>query len=247
MVAGAGSRAGAGMRHTFMERLAHELAASEVATFRYQFPYMEQHRGRPDPPAVLTATVRAAIATAADAAPDLPLLAGGKSLGGRMTSHALSEPPPTGMADATRRVRGLIFFGFPLHPPGRPGTQRAEHLDRVEVPMLFLQGTRDTLADLALLRPLCAKLTPRATLHIVDTADHSFHVLNAPEPQTLTYSAILREPPLRGRIPLAEAAEGRDQAVPLTNLRALNVRKPSRRLGYLRPKAVDVSFWILPV
>ncbi|MET0514214.1 MAG: alpha/beta family hydrolase [Nitrospiraceae bacterium] len=169
--------AGAGMRHTFMERLAHELAASEVATFRYQFPYMEQHRGRPDPPAVLRATVRAAIAAAAEVAPDLPLLAGGKSLGGRMSSHVLSEPPPTGLADATRRVRGLIFFGFPLHPPGRPGTQRAAHLERVEVPMLFLQGTRDTLADLALLRPLCVKLAPRATLHIVDTADHSFHVL----------------------------------------------------------------------
>ncbi len=169
--------AGAGMRHTFMEQLSHELADAEVATLRYQFPYMQQGRGRPDPPAVLTATVRTAIAAAAEAAPDLPLLAGGKSLGGRMTSHALSEPTTMGMTDVTKRVRGLIFFGFPLHPPGRPGTKRAEHLERVDVPMLFLQGTRDTLADLALLRPLCAKLAPRVTLHIVETADHSFHVL----------------------------------------------------------------------
>src|SRR5206468_7659621 len=106
---------------------------------------------------------------------DLPLLAGGKSLGGRMTSVVLSED--ASKAEATTRVRGVIFFGFPLHPPGRPGTQRAEHLERVKIPMLFLQGTRDTLADLALVRPLCAKLAPRATLHIVDTADHSFHVL----------------------------------------------------------------------
>ena len=169
--------AGAGMRHAFMESLACELAAADVATLRYQFPYMEQRRGRPDPPAVLMAAVRTALAAAAEAAPDLPLLAGGKSLGGRMTSQALSEPPHAGTTEATMRVRGLIFFGFPLHPPGRPGTTRAEHLDRVAMPMLFLQGTRDTLADLTFLRPLCTKLAPRATLHIVDTADHSFHVL----------------------------------------------------------------------
>ena len=169
--------AGAGMRHAFMDGLAREMAAVGVATFRYQFPYIQHNRGRPDPPAVLTATVRAAIAAAAAAAPDLPLLAGGKSLGGRMTSQALSEPAHPGITDAGMRVRGLVFFGFPLHPPGRPGGKRAEHLDRVAIPMLFLQGTRDTLADLALLRPLCAKLAPRATLHIVDTADHSFHVL----------------------------------------------------------------------
>ena len=169
--------AGAGMRHAFMEGLALELAGSGVATLRYQFPYTQQGRGIPDPPAVITATVRAAIAAAADAAPDLPILAGGKSLGGRMTSHLLSELPHSGIVDVTKRVRGLIFFGFPLHPPGRPATKRAEHLEQVDVPMLFLQGTRDTLADLTLLRPLCAKLAPRATLHIVDTADHSFHVL----------------------------------------------------------------------
>jgi predicted alpha/beta-hydrolase family hydrolase len=165
------------MRHAFMEKLAHELAEAEVATLRYQFPYMQQGRSRPDPPAVLTATVRAAIAAAVEAAPDLSLLAGGKSLGGRMTSHAFSEPAPTGIFDVIRRVRGLSFFGFPLHPPGRPGTERGEHLHCVKVPMLFLQGTRDTLADLTLLGPLCAKLAPRATLHIVNGTDHAFHVL----------------------------------------------------------------------
>jgi predicted alpha/beta-hydrolase family hydrolase len=146
-----------------------------VATLRYQFPYVEQRRNRPDSPAVLTATVRAAIDTAANAAPDLPLLAGGKSLGGRMTSHVFAELDSA--SDAVRRVRGLVFFGFPLHAPGRPDDKRAAHLEKVNVPMLFLQGTRDTLADLSLLRPLCSKLGSRATLHIVDTADHSFHVL----------------------------------------------------------------------
>jgi predicted alpha/beta-hydrolase family hydrolase len=182
--------AGAGMRHTFMESLARELAAAGVATLRYQFPYMQRSGGRPDPPAVLVATVRAAIEAAADAAPDLPLLAGGKSLGGRMTSHALSGAPGAGATDTAMRVRGVVFFGFPLHPPGRPGTKRAEHLERVAVPMLFLQGTRDTLADLELMQPLCAKLAPRATLHIVDTADHSFHVLKR---SGTTDADVLRE------------------------------------------------------
>jgi len=167
--------AGAGMHHLFMENLARELAACRVATLRYQFPYMQQRRKRPDAPALLTATVRAAVIAASEAASDLPLLAGGKSLGGRMTSLAFAEERSGSRADISR-VRGLVFFGFPLHPPGRPGTQRAEHLARVQVPMLFLQGTRDTLADLALIRPLCAKLAP-ATLYVVDTADHSFHVL----------------------------------------------------------------------
>ena len=162
--------AGAGMRHAFMETLTLELANVGVATLRYQFPYMQQRRSRPDSPVVLTATVRAAIAAAGDAAPDLPLLAGGKSLGGRMTSHVLAT-------DDAPAVRGLVFFGFPLHPPGRPDTKRAAHLERVGVPMLFLQGTRDTFADLTLLRPLCEKLGPRAMLHIIETADHSFHVL----------------------------------------------------------------------
>jgi predicted alpha/beta-hydrolase family hydrolase len=151
---------------------------------------MQQSGRRPDPPAVLTATVRAAIEAAADAAPDLPLLVGGKSLGGRMTSQMLSEAPRAAPIDAVMPVRGMVFFGFPLHPPGRPDTKRAEHLERVAVPMLFLQGTRDTLADLTLLRPLCAKLAPRATLHIVDTADHSFHVLKR---SGTTDADVLRE------------------------------------------------------
>src|SRR5437667_7192693 len=165
-----GHGAGAGMCHPFMETLAEELAGLGVATLRYQFPYMEQRRRVPDAPTVLTATVVAAVRTAAEAAPGLPLLAGGKSMGGRMTSQAAAQHPLDG-------VRGLVFFGFPLHPPNRPGTKRADHLARVTMPMLFLQATRDALADLKLLRPLCAKLGSRATLHIIETADHSFHGL----------------------------------------------------------------------
>lgn len=168
--------AGAGMHHTFMESLARELAGVGVGTFRYQFPYMQQRRGRPDAPALLTATVQAAVKAASKAASDLILLAGGKSLGGRMTSLAFAEGPSTLQA-GTAPVRGLVFFGFPLHPPGRRGTQRADHLTAVQMPMLFLQGNRDTFADLTLLRPVCAKLAPHATLHVVDAADHSFHVL----------------------------------------------------------------------
>jgi predicted alpha/beta-hydrolase family hydrolase len=130
--------AGAGMTHPFMGALAEELASFGVATLRYQFPYMEGRKGRPDSPAMAAATVAAAVSTAADAAPDLPLLAGGKSFGGRMTSTAAAERLLHG-------VRGLVFFGFPLHPPKRPGTKRAEHLENVKMPMLFLQGTRDDL------------------------------------------------------------------------------------------------------
>ncbi len=163
-----GHGAGAGMSHPFMEKLAGELASVEVATLRYQFPYMEERRRAPDRPAVLMATVVAAVRAAA--APGLPLLAGGKSMGGRMTSQAAAQHELDG-------VRGLVFFGFPLHPPKQPGTKRADHLAKVTVPMLFLQGTRDTLADLQLLRPVCAKLGPRATLHVIETADHSFHML----------------------------------------------------------------------
>jgi len=162
--------AGAGMSHPFMEILAGELAGVGVATLRYQFPYMEARRRSPDAPAVLTATVVAAVRAAAEAAPGLPLLAGGKSMGGRMTSQAAAQGPLDG-------VRGLVFFGFPLHPPNQPGTKRADHLAKVAMPMLFLQGTRDTLADLQLLRPVCAKMGWRATLHVIETADHSFHVL----------------------------------------------------------------------
>jgi uncharacterized protein len=162
--------AGAGMRHPFMEELAEELAAAGVATLRFNFPYMEQRRKVPDRAPVPTEAVLAAVRTAAEAAPDLPLFAGGKSYGGRMTSQASAETSLT-------KVRGLVFFGFPLHPPDQPSTKRAEHLARVKLPMLFLQGTRDKLADLSLLRPICAKLGSRATLHIIETADHSFHVL----------------------------------------------------------------------
>jgi predicted alpha/beta-hydrolase family hydrolase len=161
--------AGAGMRHPFLTALARELADAQVATLRYQFPYIEQQRRLPDSPAVLTATVRAAVRAAARAAPELPLLAGGKSFGGRMTSTAAAQEPLGG-------VCGIVFFGFPLHPPNRPGTKRAEHLARVGVPMLFLQGTRDALANLDLLRPICDGLGTRATLRMIAEADHSFHV-----------------------------------------------------------------------
>ena len=164
--------AGAGMSHPFMEMLADELASKGMATFRYQFPYMEERRRVPDAPAELTATVVAAVRAAKETAPGLPLLAGGKSMGGRMTSQAAAQRPLNG-------VGGLVFFGFPLHPPNRPGTKRADHLAKVTMPMLFLQGTRDTFADLKLLRPVCAKLGSRATLHVIETADHSFHVLKS--------------------------------------------------------------------
>jgi predicted alpha/beta-hydrolase family hydrolase len=165
-----GHGAGAGMHHPFMTALARELARVGIATLRYQFPYMEERRRAPDKPKVLMATVSAAAQTAAKTAPDLPLLAGGKSMGGRMSSQAAAEGLLPG-------VRGLVFFGFPLHPPKQPGTKRAEHLEKVSVPMLFLQGTRDDLADLKLLGPICKGLGNRATLHVIESADHSFHVL----------------------------------------------------------------------
>jgi uncharacterized protein len=194
-----GHGAGAGMRHRFMERVAAELAARDVATLRYQFPYMEAGRKRTDPPTVAAATVRAAIATAREAAPELARLAGGKSFGGRMTSRAVADglircdpasagpdrgaPADNAPADEDPAahdppaVRGLVFFGFPLHPSGRPGTDRADHLRQVPCPLLFLQGTRDSLADLDFLRPVVAELGARATLHVVDGGDHSFGVL----------------------------------------------------------------------
>jgi len=164
-----GHGAGAGMRHAFMESISIELARHGIATFRYNFPYIEKGNRRPDFTPVLLATVRKAIDVAEEAAGDLPLLAGGKSMGGRMTSMAAAE-------GSLPRVRGLVFVGFPLHPAGQPGTTRGDHLARVEVPMLFLQGTRDKLAELSLLRPVCAQLGERALLHIVEAADHSFHV-----------------------------------------------------------------------
>src|SRR5246127_4883963 len=164
--------AGAGINHPFMTAIANELAAAQVATFRFQFPYMEQRRRVPDRPPVLTASIQGAVQAASKAVPGLPLFAGGKSLGGRMTSLAAAE-------GRLGQVRGLVFFGFPLHPPNRPGTKRAEHLREVKLPMLFLQGTRDALADLQLLRPICAELGARATLHMIEGADHSFHVLKS--------------------------------------------------------------------
>jgi hypothetical protein len=164
--------AGAGMRHPFLEGIAEALAAHDVATFRYQFPYMEAKRRSPDRPDVAQATVRAAVEAAREAAPDLPLIAGGKSFGGRMTSQAAAAASLSG-------VRGIAFLGFPLHPPKRPGTARSEHLDRVSVPMLFLQGSRDDLADRTLMQEVTQRLGSRATLHVVEGADHSFKLPKA--------------------------------------------------------------------
>ena len=161
--------AGAGMTHPFMADAARELAERGIATLRYQFPYMEQGSRRPDTPAVAQATVRAAVAEAAARLPGVPLFAGGKSFGGRMSSQAQAAQPLPG-------VKGLVFFGFPLHPAGKPSDTRAQHLAEVKVPMLFLQGTRDDLADLALLRPVVERLGSRAALAIFEDADHSFHV-----------------------------------------------------------------------
>jgi predicted alpha/beta-hydrolase family hydrolase len=157
------------MRHAFMMAMSQRLAALGIATLRYQFPYMEAGNRRPDPRATLTATVRSALGAAAEVAPGLPIFAGGKSMGGRMTSLAAAEAPLAG-------VRGLVFFGFPLHPAGRPATTRADHLQAIDLPLLFLQGGRDRLAELQLLEPVCARLGARATLHVVPMADHSFHV-----------------------------------------------------------------------
>ena len=161
--------AGVGMTHASMEANAQGLAERGVATLRYQFPYMEKGTKRPDPPRLAQATVRAAAAQAGALVPDLPLYAGGRSFGGRMTSQAQAEAPLPG-------VRGLAFLGFPLHPAGKPGIERAEHLARIQIPMLFVSGDRDALAELSLLRPVVAELAPRATLHVVGHADHSFKV-----------------------------------------------------------------------
>ena len=161
--------AGAGMRHPFLEAMAQALLERDTATLRYEFKYMEEHRNRPDPPAVAAERVREAVERARAEWPALPLVAGGKSFGGRMTSTAQAEQPLDG-------VRGLVFLGFPLHPPGKPSVTRAEHLFQVEVPMLFLQGTRDEFAQLDLLTGVCEKLGPRATLHLIEDGDHSFKV-----------------------------------------------------------------------
>ena len=160
--------AGAGMTHKAMESCAHGLAERGVATLRYQFPYMEKGSKRPDPPRIAHAAVRAGAAEALRLAPELPLFAGGRSFGGRMTSQAQAiEPLP--------EVRGLAFLGFPLHPAGKPGIERAEHLAQVGVPMLFVSGSRDALAELVLLRTVVSGLD-NATLHVVDGADHSFRI-----------------------------------------------------------------------
>jgi len=161
--------AGAGMTHPFMAAMADGLAARAIATLRYQFPYMERRSRRPDPPQLAQATVRAAVVAAAQAQPELPLFAGGKSFGGRMSSQAQAKTPLNG-------VRGLVFVGFPLHPAGKPSQDRAAHLADVKIPMLFLQGTRDALAELELLKPVCQSLGKCATLELLADADHSFHV-----------------------------------------------------------------------
>lgn len=161
--------AGAGMAHPFMGTIANGLAERGIATLRYQFPYMERGSKRPDTPKLAQATVRAAVAEASHRLPELALFAGGKSFGGRMTSQAQAASPLAG-------VRGLVFLGFPLHPPGRPSDERAKHLFAVQMPMLFLQGTRDEFADLQLLQTLAGQLGASATLKLFQDADHSFHV-----------------------------------------------------------------------
>ena len=164
--------AGAGMRHKFMEVISAKLADREIATFRYQFPYMERGIKRPDPESVLTATVRSAVISARERGDGLPLFAGGKSMGGRMTSLTAAKEP---LYD----VRGLIFFGFRLHAAGKPSAERGEHLVKVNVPMFFLQGSCDTLADLKLLKPLCNRIGKRAELFVLAGGDHSFHMLKS--------------------------------------------------------------------
>ena len=161
--------AGAGMTHRAMEATAEGLASRGVASLRYNFAYMERGSRRPDTPAVAHAAVRAAVEQAEDMAPDLPLFAGGRSFGGRMTSQAQAEAPLPG-------VRGLVYFAFPLHPPGKPGIERAEHLGKVSIPMLFLQGTRDEFAQADLLDQTISRLGDQASLHRVVDAGHSFHV-----------------------------------------------------------------------
>lgn len=161
--------AGAGMRHPFLAGVANELEGLGVATLRYQFPYAEHRGKRPDPPALCHATVRAAVGAGLQLAPRLPLFAGGKSFGGRMTSQAQAALP-------LAKVRGIVFLGFPLHPPKQPSETRAEHLFKVSIPLLFLQGTQDAFAELSLLQPLAMRLGERASLTLFQDADHSFHV-----------------------------------------------------------------------
>ena len=175
--------AGADMNHPSLVALAGALAEHGVAAFRFQFPYSEKGKGPPSPRRVLLATPRSAVEAANERAEGLPLLAGGRSMGGRMTSLAASQEPLSG-------VKGIVFFGFPLHPAGKPSLLRADHLVKVREPMLFLQGTRDKLAPLESLRPVCESLGDRATLHVVDGADHSFHVL---KPSGRSDAEVLQE------------------------------------------------------
>ncbi len=171
------------MTHPFLEHIAEALAARHIGTYRYEFPYMEAQKSRPDPPSIAEAAVREAVTGAARAAPGLALLAGGKSFGGRMTSQAQAKQPLPG-------VRGLVFLGFPLHPPGRPSIERAEHLSAVQIPMLFVQGTRDEFATLELLQNVVGRLGERATLHLIQDGDHSFKV---PKRSGKTASDIMAE------------------------------------------------------
>lgn len=164
--------AGAGMNHPFMEKMSGYLADEGIGTFRYNFPYTEKQKKSPDPAPILMQTIRSAVNAAKRYANKIPLLAGGKSMGGRMTSMAAYKEP-------LEDVKGIVFFGFPLHAPGRPSNERAEHLFNVNVPMLFLRGTRDKLADLKLLKPIIKKLKEEATLHIIEGGDHSFHLLKS--------------------------------------------------------------------
>jgi len=177
-----GHGAGAGMRHPFMELMTEKMGALSIATLRYQFPYMEKKLKRPDPRAILLASVRAAVTKAMELAHDLPVFAGGKSMGGRMSSLADAESPLP--------IRGLIFLGFPLHPTGNPSTERGDHLQNITHPMLFLQGTRDSLADLSLLRPISDNLGNKAKLHIIEGGDHSFRI---PKSMGRTEDQILEE------------------------------------------------------
>lgn len=161
--------AGAGIKHAFMEKVAAFLAEEGIATFRFNFPYIEKRKRVPDVAAIAMKTIQSAVETAAKYCDGMPVFAGGKSFGGRMTSQSAAA----GMLAA---IKGIVFFGFPLHAPGKPGNERAAHLYDVKIPMLFLQGTRDTLADILLMRALCAHLGRKATLHEVEGGDHSFHV-----------------------------------------------------------------------
>lgn len=184
-----GHGAGAGMRHLFMDELAEALAARGIATVRYEFPYVRAGSGRPDPEPVLVATVAEAVRAARALAPTLPLFAGGKSMGGRMTTRAAA-----GGRLADLGVRGFVLVGFPLHPPKKPGTSRADHLTDVAPPMLFLAGTRDQLSDLALLRGVLAPLAPRARLDVMEGADHGFALLvrhRTPEPATVRLATTI--------------------------------------------------------